>query len=81
MKVEPSCYLPDILPLNAAGHGIDLSSLWKHLNYRLVAEDFLSLMLYLHFAKPLMKNPLDDDLFKIKMIRLQERRVQQGLQN
>ncbi|SME97003.1 MqnA/MqnD/SBP family protein [Pseudobacteriovorax antillogorgiicola] len=73
MKVEPSSYLPDIAPLNSQGQRIDLSGVWKQLNYRLVAEDFRSLMFYLHLAKPLLRKPMDDDAFKIKMIRWQER--------
>lgn len=79
MKVEPSIYLPDIMPLNSLGQGIDLSSIWKHLSYRLIGEDFKSLMLFLNLARPLITKPREDDVFNIKMIRWQERRSLQSL--
>lgn len=73
MKVEPSSYLPDIPPLNSQKQNIDLSLMWKNINYRLVSEDFRSLLFYLQMARPLIKKSMDDDTFKIKMIRWQER--------
>lgn len=73
MKVEPSGYLPDIAPMNGQSQKVDLANVWKHVNYRLVSEDFRSLMFYLHLARPLVKKAMDDAAFKIKMIRWQER--------
>lgn len=73
MKVEPSVYLPDIIPNNSQGQAIDLSSLWRHVSYRLGKDHIQSLLLFLHLLQPLQKQALNDAEFRVKMIRWQER--------
>lgn len=73
MKIEPSAYLPDVPPVTASGRTIDLASYWKHLGYRLGAEELKGLRLFLQLALPLEKRAIDEEQLSVKMLRWQER--------
>lgn len=73
MQVEPCNYFPDMLPRNCHSQSIDLSSVWKHVSYRLSNEDIRSLQIFLYLAKPLEKKCLADSAFTLSMMRWQEK--------
>ncbi len=73
MQVEPCNYLPDMLPRNCQQQQIDLSSVWKHLSYRLSTEDIRSLQVFLYLAKPLEKKCVADQAFTLSMMRWQQK--------
>ncbi len=73
MQVEPCNYLPDMLPRNCHSQQIDLSSVWKHVSYRLSNEDIRSLQVFLYLAKPLEKKCLADSAFTLSMMRWQQK--------
>ncbi|MBC7660985.1 MAG: hypothetical protein H7249_14910 [Chitinophagaceae bacterium] len=73
MQVEPSNYVPDMLPRNCQQQQIDLTSVWKHLSYRLSPEDIRSLQIFLYLAKPLEKKCLADQAFTLSMMRWQQK--------
>lgn len=73
MQVEPCNYLPDMLPRNRHSQSIDLSSVWKHVSYRLSNEDIRSLQVFLYLAKPLEKKCLADSAFTLSMMRWQQK--------
>ena len=73
MRVEPRAYFPDMLPRNCQQQSIDLCSVWKGMSYRLDQEDLRSLLIFLHFCKPLEKKSLEDETFTLKMLRWQQR--------
>jgi hypothetical protein len=72
MKVEPSSYLPDIRPVDAKGHPIDLKQLWKSLSFHLSPKSMRSMLAFLYLSRSLEATSEADDL-AIKMIRWQER--------
>lgn len=73
MQIEPCNYLPDMLPRNCHSQSIDLSSVWKHVSYRLSNEDIRSLQVFLYLAKPLEKKCLADSAFTLSMMRWQQK--------
>jgi predicted solute-binding protein len=73
MQVEPCNYLPDMLPRNCYSQSIDLSSVWKHVSYRLSNEDIRSLQVFLYLAKPLEKKCLADSAFTLSMMRWRQK--------
>lgn len=73
MQVEPSSYLPDIIPLDSKEQPIDLASLWKCVSYSLGPEEMKGLLLFLNLARPLERIAVKDNAFAIKMIRMQQR--------
>jgi hypothetical protein len=72
MKVEPSTYFPDILPLDLKGHEIDLSQYWKNLNYFLDAPGMRSVIVLVHLARAFERIENTDEL-RVKMIRWQDK--------
>lgn len=60
MRVEPCHYMPDMAPVDSAGHPVDLASYWKLIQYRLGPNHFKSLALYLSMARTLAPAAIDD---------------------
>ena len=75
MKVEPTSYLPEIIPLDGHKDAIDLGAYWKNLNYKLGADEIRGLLFFLQMIQPLEKQ-IQDDSFTVKMIRWQERGIE-----
>lgn len=73
MQVEPCTYLPDLIPRNCQGQGLDLCLLWKSLRYRLEQQDIRSILVFLRMVKPLEKKCLEEEAFTLKMLRWQGR--------
>jgi predicted solute-binding protein len=71
MKVEPAAYLPDPLPLDEGGKPIRLPEYWKAINYKLGAEEFKGLALYLALAREFSPGKYSDSSIA-KMLRWQE---------
>ncbi|NRA66420.1 MAG: hypothetical protein HRU19_18175 [Pseudobacteriovorax sp.] len=72
MQVEPSCYLPDIPPVNVSGQSIDLARLWKDVSYRLKVEDFKSMILFLNLSCNLDKS-IDNQSVRLMLLRWQQK--------
>ena len=73
MKIEPSAYYPDIIPLADNLEEIKLSQLWKKQSYKLGTAEIKSMLFFLQLAAPLEKKLLHPEIFTIKMIRWQEK--------
>lgn len=71
MHVEATDYFPDVTPLCAKGHELDLAAYWKCLHYRLTEHDFAGLMLFLALGRELLSHELDEAIL-IKLMRWQE---------
>ncbi len=71
MKVEPAAYLPDMIPLDDQGKPIKLAEYWKALHYKLTAEDFKGLALFLCLARDFSPGKYNESIL-VKMMRWQE---------
>ena len=71
MNIDPSTYLPDILPVDCSGQIIDLADMWKSIGYRLGPNEFKSLRLFLQLVRPLNKTRLNDESLRLRMLRWQ----------
>ncbi len=71
MHIDPSDYLPDILPLSCSGQNIDLADMWKSVAYRMGPTEFRSLRLFLQLVRPLNKTRLNDESLRVRMLRWQ----------
>lgn len=47
MKVDPSVYFPDVLPLDSLGHSLNLPAYWQAIQYKLSGKHLQGLLLYL----------------------------------
>ncbi|MGE0172284.1 MAG: hypothetical protein AB7T49_05850 [Oligoflexales bacterium] len=72
MKVDPSIYYPDILPLDLKGHEIDLSQYWKNFHYHLDPQSMRSIIVLVHLARAFERIENTDEL-RVKMIRWQDK--------
>lgn len=59
MRIQPSTYLPQTLPLDWRGVPIDLNQYWGLLRYQLTTNDRMGLLLFLNFARPLLPEILE----------------------
>lgn len=59
MRVEPSHYLPDMPAMDVQGHNVDLIGYWKLIQYRLGAQHFKALALFLALARNLAPELVD----------------------
>lgn len=73
MRVEPSSYLPELSLKTFGGQLLDLSHLWRKVNYRLGGEEVKSLRLLMHLLRPLERQGLSDERFHLEMVRWQQR--------
>ena len=73
MKVQPMGYYPENMPLTSAGTSVDLAALWRRIHYKLGAAEMKSILLFLNLLRHLDQERKEDDLFVVKMIRLQQR--------
>jgi chorismate dehydratase len=71
MKLEPSVYFPEIMPLDASGRQLPLGDYWKLIDYRLGFEEIRGLVAFLYLAKHFRPVERSDQIL-LKMIRLQE---------
>jgi len=71
MKLEPTVYFPEIMPLDAAGRQLPLADYWKLLDYRLGPEEIRGLIAFLYLAKQFRPVERSDQIL-LKIIRLQE---------
>jgi predicted solute-binding protein len=71
MKVEPAAYIPDSLPLDDQGKPIRLADYWKSIHYKLGADDFKGLSLFLSLARDFSPGKYDDSILA-KVMRWQD---------
>ena len=76
MKVQPMGYYPEHMPLTATGAPVDLAQLWRKVSYKLGSTEMKSMLLFLNLARYLGRERREDDLFIVKMIRLQQREAE-----
>lgn len=70
MKVEPSTYYPDIMPVDSTGHQVNLASYWNHINYKLGPREFRGLALFLSLARDLKPSAASESTL-VKLLRWQ----------
>jgi predicted solute-binding protein len=71
MKIEPSVYYPSMLPSNEEGKMISLADYWKGINYKLGANEFRGLLIFLSLARKLQEQQNDNSVI-VKILRWQE---------
>jgi hypothetical protein len=71
MKVEPTAYIPDMAPLDDQGKPIKLAEYWKSIYYKLGADDFKGLSLFLSLARDFSPGKYPESILA-KMMRWQE---------
>ncbi|MEZ4741244.1 MAG: MqnA/MqnD/SBP family protein [Bdellovibrionota bacterium] len=71
MKVEPTSYFPDSLPVDENGRPINLASYWANINYKLGPKEFKGLSLFLSLARDL-KPQLASQVDLVKLLRWQD---------
>jgi predicted solute-binding protein len=71
MKVEPTAYIPDTLPVDDQGKQIKLAEYWKSIHYKLGADDFKGLSLFLSLARDFTPGKYDESVLA-KMMRWQD---------
>ena len=71
MRVEPTAYWDQALPLKTDGTEVDLAGYWKHIHYRLQPDDISGLLYFLCLVRPLLRAEIDDAMV-VKMLRWQQ---------
>lgn len=70
MRIEPTDYLPAILPKDSNGQELPLIQYWKNIKYRLGPEEMRGLLVFLCLSRKLTEQPLDNDI-AVKLMRWQ----------
>jgi len=70
MRVQPSAYLPDMIPQDENGKNLQLADYWKNVYYRLGPREFKGLLMFLCLARNLQVVPKIDSVVA-KIVRWQ----------